>query len=93
MAHKTTNQPGSNDNQPHGENRNHDAHDTSHQRPNGEQDMTNANKSKQGEEDDHAPQGRQQTPGGKTKTELAEERGGHGHSGHSNSRNGSRKRQ
>lgn len=38
-------------------------------------------KSKQSEEDDHSPQGRQQTPGGKTKTELAAERGGKGHSG------------
>lgn len=38
-------------------------------------------KSKQSKEDDHSPQGRQQTPGGKTKTELADERGGHGHSG------------
>ena len=38
-------------------------------------------KSKQSEEDDHAPQGRQQTPGGKTKTELQQERGGSGHSG------------
>lgn len=40
-------------------------------------------KSKQSEEDDHTPQGRQGTPGGKTKTELANERGGHGRSGHS----------
>ena len=40
-------------------------------------------KSKQSTEDDHSPQGRQQTPGGKTKTELQEERGGKGHSGHS----------
>ncbi|CCG98640.1 hypothetical protein FAES_0629 [Fibrella aestuarina BUZ 2] len=52
--------------------------------------MTNANKSKQEPEDNHAPMGRQGTPGGKTKTKLADERGGHGHSGHSNSRNGSR---
>ena len=37
--------------------------------------------SKQSTEDDHSPQGRQQTPGGKTKTEIANERGGHGHSG------------
>ncbi|MEZ0487750.1 hypothetical protein [Fibrella aquatica] len=38
-------------------------------------------KSKQSTEDDHSPAGRQQTPGGKTKTELADERGpkGHGH--------------
>ncbi|MEZ0540941.1 hypothetical protein [Fibrella arboris] len=42
-------------------------------------------KSKQSTEDDHAPAGRQQTPGGKTKTELADERGpkGHGHKDHS----------
>lgn len=84
---KTTNQPGSNDNQPHGEHtRNHDAHDTSKNRPNGEQEMINDNKSKQGPEDSHDTES-------KSKAELADERGGHGHSGHSGSRNGSRKRQ
>ncbi|UFH55993.1 hypothetical protein [Spirosoma sp. KNUC1025] len=83
--HKTTNQPGSNDLQPNAERtRNQQAHDTSKNRPNGEREMTNANKSKQGEEDDHSMQGM-------SKKELADERGGHGHSGHSSSRNGSRK--
>ncbi|ARK09416.1 hypothetical protein A6C57_03210 [Fibrella sp. ES10-3-2-2] len=32
-------------------------------------------KTKQSTEDDHSPEGRQQTPGGKTKSELADERG------------------
>ncbi len=82
---KTTNQPGSNDMQPHAERtRNHEAHDTSKNRPNGERTMTNSNKSKQGEEEDHDLEG-------KSKSELADERGGHGHSGHSGNRNGSRK--
>lgn len=86
MAHnKTTDQPGSNDMQPGRErSRNQQAHDTSGQRPNGERTMTNSNKSKQGEEDDHSTQNM-------SKKELADERGGHGHSGHSDSRNGSRK--
>ncbi len=82
---KTTNQPGSNDKQPHGEQTRHtDARDTSKNRPNGERTMTNADKSKQGPEDDFSNM---------SKAELADERGGHGHSGHSNSRNGSRKKQ
>ncbi|QHV95952.1 hypothetical protein [Spirosoma endbachense] len=82
---KTTNQPGSNNLQPNdGRTRNQNAHDTGGQRPNGERTMTNANKSKQGPEEEHNVEG-------KTKSELAEERGGHGHSGHSDSRNGSRK--
>ena len=80
---KTTNQPGSNDAQPNGKRtRNQEAHDTGGQRPNGEKVMTNANKSKQDEEEDHDVQS-------KSKNELADERGGHGHSGHSSSRNGS----
>ncbi|GAB4020883.1 hypothetical protein [Spirosoma koreense] len=83
--HKTTDQPGSKDLQAnHDRTRNQQAHDTGKDRPNGERVMTNANKSKQGEEDDHTTQGM-------STEELAEERGGHGHSGHSSSRNGSRK--
>ncbi|WP_375447148.1 hypothetical protein [uncultured Fibrella sp.] len=84
--HKTTDQPGSNDKQPHSERtRNHEAHDTSFTRPNGEQTMQSSNKSKQSPEEDHNP------ASSEPKSELAEERGGHGHSGHSSSRNGSRK--
>jgi hypothetical protein len=83
--HKTTDQPGSKDLQAnHDRTRNQQAHDTGKDRPNGERTMTNENKSKQGPEDDHSQQGM-------SKAELAEERGGHGHSGHSSSRNGSRK--
>lgn len=86
MSQKSTNQPGSNDQQPGSEgNRNHEAHDTGGDRPSMEQVMSTENKSKQGPEDDHTPQ--------KSKEELADERGGHGHSGHSGSRNGSRKKQ
>ena len=86
---KTTDQPGSNDKRPHGEHtRNHEARDTSGLRPNGEQTMTNSNKSKQGPEEEHDP-----AINHKTKAELAEERGGHGHSGNSGKRNGSRKKQ
>lgn len=86
---KTTDQPGSNDQQPHAERtRNNQARDTSGERPNGEQTMTNSNKTKQGSEDEHDP-----AINGKTKDELADERGGHGHSGHSGNRNGSRKKQ
>ena len=86
---KSTNQPGSNETQPHGEQTRHqDAHDTSKNRPNGEQTMTNSNKSKQGAEEEHDP-----AITGKTKNDLADERGGHGHSGHSGNRNGSRKKQ
>ena len=51
---------------------------------NAEQTMTNANKSKQGPENEHMHQEM-------SKAELADERGGHGHSGHSGNRNGSRK--
>lgn len=73
---KTTRQPGSEPGHAHG-------YDTTGHRPNMEQVMGNENKSKQEPEEDHkAP---------KSKKELADERGGHGHSGHSNSRNGSRK--
>ncbi len=80
---KTTNQPGSNDAQPGRErSRNQNAQNSGGQRPNGEKTMINSNKSKQGEEDNHTMQS-------KTKSELAAERGGHGHSGHSSSRNGS----
>ncbi|GAB3559068.1 hypothetical protein [Spirosoma fluminis] len=83
--HKSTDQPGSNDKQPHSERtRNHEAHDTSFTRPNGERTMQPSNKSKQGPEEEHVVTDK--TPG-----ELADERGGHGHSGHSSSRNGSRK--
>ncbi|GAB2558744.1 hypothetical protein [Spirosoma areae] len=84
---KTTNQPGSNDMQPHAERtRNQEAHDTSKNRPNGERTMTNSNKTKQGEEDNHVLDNT-------SEEKLADERGGHGHSGHSGNRNGSRKRQ
>ena len=83
--HKTTDQPGSNDTQPGRErSRNQNAQNSGGQRPNGEKTMTNANKSKQGDEDNHSLQG-------ESVSELADERGGHGHSGHSHSRNGSRK--
>jgi hypothetical protein len=83
--HKTTDQPGSNDKQPHSERtRNHEAHDTSFTRPNGERTMQPSNKTKQGPEEEHVLHD-------KSKAELAEERGGHGHSGHSSSRKGSRK--
>ncbi|GAB3315633.1 hypothetical protein GCM10027299_04900 [Larkinella ripae] len=82
MAHnKTTNQPGSNDKQPGSDNnRNHDARDTSGQKPNMEQTRSNQNKSKQGPEEDHSQ---------KSKAELVDERGGHGRSSHSSSRSGS----
>ena len=73
---KTMNQPGSEESRTN-------ARDTNGERPNMEREMSNENKSKQEPEDDHkAP---------KSKKELADERGGHGHSGHSDSRNGSRK--
>jgi hypothetical protein len=82
---KTTDQPGSNDKQANSDRtRNYEAHDTGKDRPNAERTMTNENKSKQGEEENHDVET-------KSVKELAEERGGHGHSGHSNSRNGSRK--
>ncbi|MBD2751547.1 hypothetical protein [Spirosoma validum] len=82
---KTINQPGSNDAQPGRErSRNQNAQNSGGQRPNGEKTMTNTNKTKQGEEDNHNLQDI-------SKSELADERGGHGHSGHSDSRNGSRK--
>ena len=86
MSQKTTNLPGSNDQQGNSKHsRNHDAHDTGGNRPNMEQVMYTENKSKQGPEDDHTAH--------KSKDELADERGGHGHSGHSGNRNGSRKKQ
>ena len=83
MAHnKTTNQPGSNDQQPHSERtRNQEAYDTSKNRPNAERNYSNEHKSVQRPEEDHHTD--------KTKGELARERGGHGHSGHSSSRSGS----
>ncbi|HEX9956643.1 MAG TPA: hypothetical protein VGA96_05295 [Fibrella sp.] len=84
---KTTDLPGSNDKQPHEkQKRNYKAYDTSFTRPNGERTMQPSNKSKQEPEEDHNP-----ATNGKTKSDLIEERGGHGHSGHSSSRNGSRK--
>lgn len=84
---KTTNQPGSNDEQPHSERtRKHEFHDTSFTRPNGEKTMQPSNKTKQGPEEEHDPAVNE-----KTKSELAEERSGHGHSGHNSSRKGSRK--
>ena len=66
-------------------------HELNNNLPDEKQGKTSRGKhsSKQSEEDDHSPQGRQQTPGGKTKTELADERGPSGHSGHSSSRSGS----
>ncbi|WP_019989139.1 hypothetical protein [Rudanella lutea] len=73
---KTTQQPGSEPNHQHG-------YDTTGRRPNMEQVMGNEHKSKQEPEDDHHE--------AKSKEQLADERGGHGHSGHSGSRNGSRK--
>lgn len=82
--HKTTDQPGSKDSQAnHKRTRNYEAHDTGKDRPNAERNMAGSNKSKQDPEED-------QNIENKTKSELAEERGGHGHSGHSSSRNGSR---
>lgn len=83
--HKTTDQPGSKDLQAnHKRTRNYEAHDTGKDRPNAERNMADSDKSKQAPEEDHIMTD-------KTKFELAEERGGHGHSGHSSSRNGSRK--
>ena len=83
---KSTDQPGSKDERPHSERtRNYEAHDSGGQRPNAEQARTNQDKSKQGQEEEHDP-----ALVGKSTAELAKERGGHGHSGHSNSRNGSR---
>ncbi|MCY7358702.1 MAG: hypothetical protein LH609_14840 [Rudanella sp.] len=73
---KTMNQPGS-------ESSHTNARDTNGERPNMEREMSNENKTKQEPEAEHkAP---------KSKQQLADERGGHGHSGHSDSRNGSRK--
>ncbi|MVM32910.1 hypothetical protein GO755_22915 [Spirosoma sp. HMF4905] len=83
--HKTTDQPGSNNLQPGRERtRNQNAQNSGGQRPNGEKTMTNANKSKQGPEDEHFWSD-------KSNPELVEERGEHGHLGHSGNRNGSRK--
>ena len=86
-SNKTTDQLKSNDKQPHRE-RTHDqeAHDTTGQRPNGERTMQPSNKAKQKPEEDHSVDE-------KSNRELADERGGHGHSGHSGNRNGSRKKQ
>lgn len=85
----TTDQPGSNDAQPGRErSRNQNARNSGGQRPNGEKTMTNSDKTMQGPEEEHDP-----ATTGKTKDELADERGGHGHSGHSGNRNGSRKKQ
>lgn len=87
MSQKTTDQPGSNDQQGSStHSRNHEANDTGGKRPNMEQVMDTENKSKQEPEDDH-------DPAHQSKEELADERGGHGHSGHSGSRNGSRGKQ
>ncbi|GAB3801536.1 hypothetical protein GCM10028819_28940 [Spirosoma humi] len=83
--HKTTDQPGSKDLQAnHKRTRNYEAHDTGKDRPNAERAMIGSDKSVQREEEEHSMEN-------KTNAELAEERGGHGHSGHSSSRNGSRK--
>ena len=83
--HKTADQPGSDDWQPGRErSRNQKAQNSGGQRFNGEKTMTNANKTKQGTEDEHL------WPND-SKAELAEKRGVHDHSGHSNSHNGSRK--
>jgi len=52
--HKTTHQPGSKDLQAnHKRTRNQEARDTGKDRPNAERMMTNANKSKQGAEENH----------------------------------------
>ncbi|WP_040005208.1 hypothetical protein [Fibrisoma limi] len=80
---KTVDQPGSNDKQPNSDRRRRvNARDTSGNQPNMEQTRSNHDKTVQRPEEDHVND--------KTKTELMEERGGHGHSGHSSSRNGSR---
>jgi|GEM_PF-1881654 len=80
---KTTNQPGSNDKQPNSKRtRNYEARDTSGEQPNMEQTRSNHDKSKQGNPVPDSAEG-------KTKAELQHERGGHGRSGHSSSRNGS----
>ncbi|GAB4050634.1 hypothetical protein [Spirosoma litoris] len=79
--HKTTDQPGSNNLQPGRERtRNQNAQNSGGQRPNGEKTMTNANKTRQGPEDEHLF-------ANDNAVELVE----HGHSGHSGHRNGSRK--
>ncbi|WP_345241756.1 hypothetical protein [Nibrella saemangeumensis] len=80
---KTTHQPGANDRQPHSErSQQHEAYDTSQQKPHMEQIRSDQDKSKQGEEENH-------DPNAKTKSELQFERGGHGRSGHASTRNGS----
>lgn len=81
---QSTNQPGAKTE----ESRTKEFRDTSGNRPNGEQEMTNDNKTKQGEEDEHDP-----ALLDKSKAELAYERGGSGHSGNSDTRNGSRGQQ
>ncbi|QMW01134.1 hypothetical protein [Spirosoma foliorum] len=83
--HKTTDQPGSNDLQPGRErSRNQNAQNSGGQRPNGEKTMTNANKTRQGAEDEHFF-------ANDNAVELTEARGDHEHLGHSGRRNGSRK--
>ncbi len=81
---QSTNQPGAKTE----ESRTKKFRDTSGNRPNGEQEMTNDDKTKQGQEDEHDP-----ALLDKSKAELTYERGGSGRSGHSNSRNGSRGQQ
>ena len=73
MSQKSTTQPGANPNR--GQHR-----DTDGQKPNMQQVRSNEHKTKQGPEDDHS---------GKTLSELRDERGGHGRSGHSSKRSGS----
>jgi hypothetical protein len=75
MSQKTSRQPGANPE------RNHH-HDTDGHKPNMQQVRSTENKSKQGPEDDHSNSG-------KSLDQLRQERGGHGHSGHSSSRSGS----
>ena len=78
---KTTDQPGSNDKQGNSNRtRNQQARDTSKMTTHMETIRSNQDKTKQGPEEDHKD---------KTKAELKEERGGHGHSSHSSSRSGS----
>ncbi len=85
MSQKTTDLPGSNDQQAnHKRTRNYEAHDTGGDKPNMEQIRATEDKSKQTPEESH-------DTSHMSKAQLAEERGGHGHSGHSSSRNGSRK--
>lgn len=75
MSQKSTTQPGANPNR-------NQHRDTDGQKPNMQREMSNEHKSKQGPEDDHSNEG-------KTLDQLRDERGGHGHSGHSSKRSGS----